>query len=221
MPVLLMSTWLRALQVATLPDTIITRTITERGWFETLVSLEQAIVGLALLVVLIMIVLVLTAIRNSVQELSRLVQTSIGDISGAAHSARNIADDVRGITKSVRSDFDTVSKAVQDVNEKVREAVDGAEVRVRRLGALVDSVQTEAEDLVETATDTLHGVRDGAKAIRHGFSFARWATSKKGGNARQGSIDEDEDEDEPEDDERPVRRRPRYRPVVRPRPRPK
>jgi uncharacterized protein YoxC len=203
------------LQVATLPDTIITRTITERGWLETLVSIEQAVVGLAMLGMLLTIVLVLMAIRKSMQELSRLIQTSIGDISGTAHSIRSVAEDVRGVSKSLRSDFDAVSETVRDVNERVRDAVDGAEERVRRLGELVDTVQGEAEDLVESAAGTLQGVRAGAKAIRHGFSFARWATAKN--VRRRGPVDADDDE--PADEERPVRRRPRYRPRVRPRPR--
>ena len=218
MPALYMTALWGTLQATALPDTIITRTITERGWLETLVSVEQAFVGLAMLGMLLMIVLVLTAIRKTLQELSRLVQTSIGDVSGAAHSFRSVAEDVRGITKSLRSDFDNVSETVRDVNERVREAVDNAEERVRRFGTLVDSVQSEAEDLVETATDTLHGVRDGAKALRHGFSFARWAT-KKGRRPIRGGSDDDEDDAEPEDEVRPVRRRPRFRPVVRPRPR--
>lgn len=219
MPDLMQAQLWGTLQAATLPDTIITRTITERGWLETLVSVEQALVGLAMLGMLLMIVLVLTAIRKSLQELSRLVQTSIGDLSGAAHSVRNVADDVRGITKSLKSDFDTVSETVRDVNEKVREAVDNAEERVRRFGELVDSVQTEAEDLVETATDTLHGVRDGAKALRHGFSFARWATSDKTRAPKRAADDDDAEDTEAEEVVRPVRRRPKYRPVVRPRPR--
>jgi len=217
MHVLILSPLWGTLQATTLPDTIVTRTIAERGWLETLVSVEQAIVGLALLGMLLMIVLVLMAIRKSLQELSRLVQTSIGDLSGAAHSVRSVAEDVRGITKSLRSDFDTVSETVRDVNDKVREVVDNAEERVRRFGALVDSVQNEAEELVETATDTLHSVRDGAKALRHGFSFARWATGDK---SRPRQRDDDAgDEDAESEAPRTAKRRPKYRPIIRPKPR--
>lgn len=201
---------LRTLQVATLPDTIITRTITERGWLETLVAVEQAIVGLAMLGMLVTMVLVLLAIRKSVQELSRLVQSSVGDISGAAHSVRNVAEDVRGMTKSFRSDLETVGETVRVVNERVRDAVEGAEDRVRRFGELVDTVQEEAEEFVDTASGTLRGVSAGAKAIRHGFSFARWASGKKVSHSRRVAEEEEEDE-------RPVRRRPRFRSRVRPR----
>ncbi|MBV6521383.1 MAG: hypothetical protein MNPFHGCM_01519 [Gemmatimonadaceae bacterium] len=202
-------------QAAALPDTIVTRTIVERAWLDTLVSVEQAIVGLAMLGMLLTIVLVLVAIRKTLQELSRLVQTSIGDVSGAMHSVRDVADDVRGITRTLRSDFETVSETVRDVNDRVRDVVEDAEERVRRFGALVDSVQSEAEDLVETATDTLHGVRDGATALRHGFSFARWATSDRKRRPRA-EAESDEDLDEAP---RRTRKRPRFRPIVRPKPR--
>lgn len=217
---LLSALWV-TLQLATLPDTIITRNITDRGWLETLVSVEQAIVGLALLGLMLTIVLLLLAFRKGMQEMSRLLQTSIGDISGTVHSVRSVAEDVRAISKSLRSDFDGVSETVRDVNERLRDAVDGAEERVRRLGALVDSVQTEAEDLVESAAGTLQGVRAGASVLRHGFSFARWATARKGRSATDGADDEEDEDDEDSEPEprRPVRRRPPYRPRVRPRPR--
>jgi uncharacterized protein YoxC len=158
-------------QTATLPDTIVTRQITERGWLETLVSIEQAIVGLAMLALLGVTVMMLLSLRKGLAELTKLVQSSIGDLSGAAHSVRNVADDVRSVTHTLRDDVTAVGETVRTVNELVRDAVDDAEYRVRRLGSLMDVAQEEAEDFVVSAASTMRGVAEGASALRHGFAF--------------------------------------------------
>src|SRR5215211_493573 len=67
-------------QAATLPDTIVTRQITERSWLETLVSVEQAIVGLAMLVLLGATVVMLLSLRKGLAELTKLFQSSVGDL---------------------------------------------------------------------------------------------------------------------------------------------
>lgn len=196
-----------------LPDTIVTRTIAERGWLETLVSVEQAIVGILMLGMLVAIVLSLVAIRKGMQELSRLLQVSLGDISGAARSVRDVADDARLMARSLKSDVETISDTVRAVNGRVRDAVEAAEDKVRRFGDLVDTVQDEAEDLVDNAASAIRGVTSGATVLRRGLSLARWATARNARHARDGDEEADDYEGA-----RPVRRRRRYRPRVRPRP---
>ncbi len=199
-------------QTAALPDTIVTRTITERSWLETLVAVEQAIVGLFMLGMLVVLVLILIAIKKSVQELTKLIQLSFSDISGAAHSVRNVADDVSFMTRSLRKDIEHIGETITEVNGRVREAVEGAEDRVRRFGELVDVVQDEAEHLVDSAASAVNGVKTGASVLRRGFALARWAAGSRqdGGNAN-----------EDEEEERPVRRRrpARFRSRLKSRPR--
>jgi hypothetical protein len=158
-------------QTATLPDTIVTRQITERGWLETLVSVEQAIVGLAMLALLGVTVVLLLSLKKGLGELTKLFQSSIGDLSGAAHSVRNVADDVRSVTHTLRDDVTAVGETVRTANEMVRDALDEAEYRVRRFGSLVEVAQEEAEDFVVSAASTMRGVAEGASALRHGFAF--------------------------------------------------
>ena len=80
-------------QAATLPDTIVTK-VAGGGWIQTLATIEQAIIGLVMLVLLAVIVMLMLALRKATQELTKLVQTSISDVSGAAHAVRNVADEV-------------------------------------------------------------------------------------------------------------------------------
>ena len=109
----------------------------DRGVMETIAVTGQFIVSLIVLILLGALVFMLIAIRKSVQELTKLLHSSYGDISAAAHSVRNVAEDVRGITQNVKTEFGAVSDTIHDVNRGVRRAVRRAELRMKRLDALV------------------------------------------------------------------------------------
>ena len=146
---------------------------TERSLMETLAVTGQFIVSLVVMVLLGAIVFVLLAMRKSVQELTRLLHSSYGDISAAAHSVRNVAEDVRGITQSVKTDFGAVSDTVRHVNKGVRRAIRRAESRLHRLDALVGVAQEEAEEFVMSSASALRGVRLGAAALKRSFLYTR------------------------------------------------
>jgi methyl-accepting chemotaxis protein len=145
----------------------------ERSAMETLAASGQFAVSLVVLILLGAIVFVLLALRKSVQELTRLLHSSYGDISAAAHSVRNVAEDVRGITQSVKTDVGAVSDTIRHVNHGVRRAIRRAEARLHRLDALVGVAQEEAEEFVMSSASTLRGVRLGAAALKRSFLSTR------------------------------------------------
>ena len=145
----------------------------EKSVMETLAATGQFAVSLVVLILLGAIVFVLIALRKSVQELTRLLHSSYGDISAAAHSVRNVAEDVRGITQSVKTDVGAVSDTIRHVNSGVRRAIRRAEARLHRLDALVGVAQEEAEEFVMSSASTLRGVRLGAAALKRSFLSAR------------------------------------------------
>lgn len=145
----------------------------ERSVLETFVAVGQFTVSLVVLVLLAAVVFVLLALRKSVQELTKLLHSSYGDISAAAHSVRNVAEDVRGITQSVKTDVGAVSDTIRHVNKGVRRAVHRAESRLQRLDALVSVAQDEAEDFVLSSASALRGFRFGAAALKRSFLSTR------------------------------------------------
>lgn len=145
----------------------------ERGVMETLAATGQFAVSLVVLILLGAIVFALIALRKSVHELTQLLHSSYGDISAAAHSVRNVAEDVRGITQSVKTDVGAVSDTIRQVNSGVRRAIRRAEARLHRLDALVGVAQEEAEEFVLSSASTLRGVRLGAAALKRSFLFTR------------------------------------------------
>jgi hypothetical protein len=159
------------LQDQAIRDTVIM--IPARGFMETVAVTGQFLVSLVVLVLLGAVVFALVALRKSVQELTKLLHASSGEISGATHSIRNVADDVRAITQSVKTDFGAVSDTIRYVNKRFRRAMRRAEHRLERLDALVGVAQEEAEDFVISSASTLRGVRMGAAALKRSFLSAR------------------------------------------------
>jgi hypothetical protein len=145
----------------------------DRGFMETLAVTGQFVVSLVVLVLLGAVVFVLLALRKSVQDLTKLLNASSGDISAAAHSVRHVAEDVRGITQTVKTDVGAMSDTIRRVNSGMRKAVRRAELRLRRLDALVGVAQEEAEDFVMSSASALRGVRLGASALKRSFLSAR------------------------------------------------
>ena len=145
----------------------------QRGFMETLAMTGQFVVSLVVLVLLGAVVYVLLALRKSVQDLTKLLNSSSGDISAAAHSVRHVAEDVRGITQSVKTDVGAVSDTVRLVNSRVRRGIRRAEARLKRLDALVGVAQEEAEEFVLSSASALRGVRLGAAALKRSFLYTR------------------------------------------------
>ena len=162
------------LQAQGIRDTVVMVPATvDRGFVETLAGVGQFAVSLVVLILLGAIVFVLMALRKSVQELTKLLHSSYGDLSSAAHSVRNVAEDVRGITQSVKTDIGAVSDTIRHVNSGVRRAVRRAEARLHRLDTLVGVAQEEAEDFVLSSASTLRGFRFGFGALKRSFLSTR------------------------------------------------
>jgi uncharacterized protein YoxC len=77
-----------------------------------------------------------------------------------------LADDVRGITDVVRRRILDVMDTVGDLNDSVAGARNEAEMRIREFGAVLDVVQTEAEQLLLDAAAAARGVQVTAAALR-------------------------------------------------------
>jgi methyl-accepting chemotaxis protein len=168
------ATWLAisVLQDQGIRDTVV-MIPAQRDLMETLAVGGQFVVSIVVVVLLGAIVFALVALRKSMGELTRLLNSSSADLTGAAHAVRNVAEDVRGITQSVKTDVGAVSDTIRYVNGRVRRVVRRAEDRIDRLEALAGVVQDEAEDFVLSSTSALRGVRLGAAALKRSFLSTR------------------------------------------------
>jgi hypothetical protein len=174
----------------------------DRGVLGVLAVTGQFAVSVVALGLAGTLVYMLLQMRKTVAELTALMQSSNEDFSAAAQAIRDVAEDVRGVTQNVKTDYGAVSDTVRYVNTGVRRAVRRTEARIRRLDALVGVAQEEAEEFVMSTASTLRGVRLGAAALKRSFLF----TKRRGAKRKKRR---------PFRDERPARDRSSERPRIR------
>jgi uncharacterized protein YoxC len=163
-----MSGWIMSgahllLQVArTLPDTIYTKQIVaEPSTWDKITSTASGVMTITVIVLAAALVPAAWNFRKSYKKVSDMLDKIYGDVNPLMRHASAIADNIDYITTSIRVDVQQVSQGVAAVNQRLQEAVAGAENRMRELNALLDVVQEEAESAFVTTASTIRGVQTG------------------------------------------------------------
>ena len=153
--------------VATLPDTIVTKQVeTNPGWFSKFTSIASGLMTVALLVLTVFLVPAAWRFRHTHKKISEMLDRVYGDINPIMRHASTIVDNVDYITTSMRVDVQTLRQTLATANEQLVRASKQTERRLQELNALLDVVQTEAEDVFVSTASTLRGVREGARFFR-------------------------------------------------------
>jgi uncharacterized protein YoxC len=176
------------------PDTLYTKQIVaEPGVWEKVTSTASGVMTITVIVLSAALVPAAWNFRKSYKKVSDMLDKIYGDINPLMRHASSIADNIDYITTSIRVDVQQVSRGVAAVNQRLQDAVAGAESRMRELNALLDVVQEEAESAFVTTAATIRGVQTG---INQAFD-------------QEELFDGDFDESRADDWEKP---RPRVRP---------
>ncbi|HVS61840.1 MAG TPA: hypothetical protein VHE82_14240 [Gemmatimonadaceae bacterium] len=150
-------------QVArTLPDTIYTKqVVAEPGLWEKIISIASGVMTITVIILTVALVPAAWNFRKSYKKISDMLDKIYGDVNPLMRHASAIADNVDYITTSIRVDVQQVSQTVAAVNQRLQDAVSGAENRMKQLNALLDVVQEEAESAFVTTASTIRGVQTG------------------------------------------------------------
>ncbi|HEY8832461.1 MAG TPA: hypothetical protein VIM21_08110 [Gemmatimonadaceae bacterium] len=150
-------------QVArTLPDTIYTKqVVAEPGLWEKITSVASGVMTITVIILTVALVPAAWNFRKSYKKVSDMLDKIYGDVNPLMRHASAIADNVDYITTSIRVDVQQVSQAVAGVNQRLQDALEGAEDRMKQLNALLDVVQEEAESAFVTTASTIRGVQTG------------------------------------------------------------
>ena len=150
-------------QVArSLPDTIYTKqVVAEPGLWEKITSVASGVMTITVIILTAALVPAAWNFRKSYKKVSEMLDKIYGDINPLMRHASAIADNVDYITTSIRVDVQQVSQTVAAVNQRLQDALDGAEDRVKQLNALLAVVQEEAESAFVTTASTIRGVQTG------------------------------------------------------------
>ncbi|MHB1863882.1 MAG: hypothetical protein ACYCVL_13075 [Gemmatimonadaceae bacterium] len=207
MPVLMVraSAWL--LQAgATLPDTIVTRQIVARGWFDQLTHVASGILTLLLLALVLLVFPAAWYVRNRFRQLAVVLDGLRHDVAPVLERTRGVMLNAEQISQTVREDVERLSETVEQFDAQLREIADIAGARVRDFDALLGAVQEEAEDLFLSTASAARGLRAGVRAIRR----------RRSRDEAPPALDEPDDApdaDAPDDpaDSAPLSRAPRLR----------
>jgi uncharacterized protein YoxC len=145
-----------------LPDTIYTKqVVAQPGLWEKITSIASGVMTITVIILTVALVPAAWNFRKSYKKVSDMLDKVYGDINPLMRHASAIADNVDYITTSIRVDVQQVSQTVAAVNQRLQDALAGAEDRMKQLNALLDVVQEEAESAFVTTASTIRGVQTG------------------------------------------------------------
>ncbi len=179
------------IQLATLPDTLVTRTIPVRGVFEYTSGVLQIVVLLLGVGVLSALVLLLVALRKGIDKLNVTIERLATDVRPLVQNASAAIDDSRAIVARLRSDVDSVSDAASQVGRQLRRAADRTVERVDDVNAVLDVLQAELEQMAISTVAAARGVSVGSRLLRavFGRDFRKGARRRSGRPVRKDRDD--------------------------------
>jgi hypothetical protein len=141
------------------------------------------VVAVAVVVLAVMGSFLLLRLGGAVKEMRIGVRQNLGPVSDRA---RTISDNVEFITQALRTDVERLNASVKSLTDRLQLASERMEERIEEFNALMEVVQTEAEDIFLDTASTMRGVRAGARSIGRAGTAARSPTE----------LDAPDDEDE-------------------------
>ncbi|HEX8724704.1 MAG TPA: hypothetical protein VF737_04870 [Gemmatimonadaceae bacterium] len=209
------SAWLLQ-AVATLPDTVFTRQIVERGWFDQLAHVASGVLAILLLLLVLLVFPAAWYVRNRLKQLTAVIDGLRHDFGPVVERTRGVMQNAEEISATVRRDVERLSETVEQFDGQLREIADIAGDRVRDFDALLGAVQQEVEDVFLTTASAARGIRAGVRALRRHRSRrdreVELRASRRAAEAEE-EYDEEEELPAPVDggDDEPRDRAPRLR----------
>lgn len=161
------SAWLLQ-AAATLPDTIVSRQIIQRGWFDQTTYVAGGFLTLLLLLLAILVIPTAWYLRLRLGTLTRAVEGLRADIGPAMEQTRRVMENADAISTTVRQEVERLSETAAHLDDHFREIVDIAGERVRDFDTLLGAVHEEAEGIFLTSASAARGIRAGFRALgRH------------------------------------------------------
>jgi hypothetical protein len=130
----------------------------------------QTVVAIAVAVIALSAFLVAVGALLAVRKLIGTVDRAVGQITPKLdpllRSASKIGEDAEEVSNNVKARVSNVLDTVDDINDRLKSGTKAVEHRVRKFGAVVEVVQSEAEELLLDAASAAHGVHTAAEVMR-------------------------------------------------------
>ncbi|HEY0930784.1 MAG TPA: DUF948 domain-containing protein [Gemmatimonas sp.] len=150
------------LQAITLPDTIVARTIPDRGLLDWTNGVLQLIVLLLAVGALVVFIMLMLTVREAVKNVTGTVDRLANDTRPLVEKATALVGDARETVTMLREDVERVTDAAAAISDELLNAAESAGRRVDSVNAVLDVLQAEFEDSAISAVSAVRGVRVGA-----------------------------------------------------------
>ncbi|MEO6445134.1 MAG: hypothetical protein ABIZ91_19360 [Gemmatimonadaceae bacterium] len=179
----LSSTFVTLLQAAA--GGTVAAAVVERSWLDTLALVTQSIVSVLLTVMVILGVIVLLALKKSIEDLAKLVRNSHEPIREVLKEAREATADLRALTHSLRGPVALAGETLEDLSDGVRDVMERSAERLERLDTMIGIAQDEVEGVVVGAASMLRGVKAGGSSLRRSLGLGGGKRKSMFGRARR------------------------------------
>jgi methyl-accepting chemotaxis protein len=128
-------------------------------------QIATVVLGLLALVAVIALVVLLIQIRAAAFALRDAARKIEDKADPVLERSRAIAQHVEYITGTVRKDVERLNASVKALSDRLQQASDHMEDRIEEFNALMELVQTEAEDVFIDTASTVRGLKAGAHRL--------------------------------------------------------
>ncbi|MGD8319801.1 MAG: hypothetical protein PVJ02_05090 [Gemmatimonadota bacterium] len=144
-------------------DTVVT--VQARDSLTVAVNVALLVSATAMAVLALVLVRLLVQWRRTLGQVRTAVDQNLGPVS---ERMRVISDNVQFITQALRTDVERLNASVRALTDRLHQASERMEERIEEFNALMEVVQSEAEDIFLDTAATVRGVKAGARAAATG-----------------------------------------------------
>lgn len=126
----------------------------------------MVLIGLLALGGAAIVLLELRSARRLIRGMLDTVEDLKPRLAPLIDRATHVTSDVSGMTDTVRRKVDDLVHTAEELNRSIQRGSAATEERLRRFTAVLDIVQTEAEDLLLDAAAAAHGMQETARVLR-------------------------------------------------------
>lgn len=177
-----------------------------RDGFDVVLAVTAGLIGATFLAVLLTFLFLLLQARRVATSLEKTRDRLASD-RGIEH-LRSTAANVEEISKTLRDEVGKLSSSVSLLSDRLSQASTRMEERIEEFNALMEVIQSEAEEVFVDTASTARGVRRGLGSLADPHASARRG-SGTGHRSRPGPAPADREDGAPEDasptEERPLR----------------
>jgi uncharacterized protein YoxC len=130
---------------------------------QVVVAVSLAFIALSALAVAVGALL---AVRKAINTFDSSMEKITPKLDPLLLSASKVAHDAEHVAASVKDRVANVLETVEELNGRLRSGAKAVEDRMKQFGAVVDVVQSEAEELLLDAASTARGVHTAAEVLR-------------------------------------------------------